>query len=216
MDKPSVLKAIKQARENSKKRNFNQSFDVIITVKDLDLKKTENQKDLFVAMHAAPTKKLKICALVSSESIESSQECDKVISQDHFPEYERDEKKVKKLADEYDFFIAQANIMPLVAKTFGKILGRAGRMPNPKAGCVVPPKTNLKPLCDRLQKTVELKMRTAPMIQCKVGLEDMKDEDIAENVMVIFNAFLHALPNEQNNINSVMLKTTMGKPVKLN
>jgi large subunit ribosomal protein L1 len=216
MDKESILKAIKQARQDSKKRKFSQSIDLIITAKDIDLKKTENQKDIFVAMNFAPPKKLKICALVGAEGVDAARDCDKMISQDSFPEYERDEKKVKKLAVEYDFFIAQANIMPAVAKVFGRVLGRRGKMPNPKAGCVVPPKTNLKPLVERLQKSVELKMKTAPMVQCRVGTEDMKDEEIAENILTVFNTLLHALPNERNNIKSVMLKTTMGKPEKIN
>jgi large subunit ribosomal protein L1 len=216
MDKESILKAIKQARQDSKKRKFSQSIDLIITAKDIDLKKTENQKDIFVAMNFAPPKKLKICALVGAEGVDAARDCDKMISQDSFPEYERDEKKVKKLAVEYDFFIAQANIMPAVAKVCGRVLGRRGKMPNPKAGCVVPPKTNLKPLVERLQKSVELKMKTAPMVQCRVGTEDMKDEEIAENILTVFNTLLHALPNERNNIKSVMLKTTMGKPEKIN
>lgn len=216
MDKEIILKAIKQARQDSKKRKFSQSIDLIITAKDIDLKKTENQKDIFVAMNFAPPKKLKICALVGAEGVDAARDCNKVILQDSFPEYERDEKKVKKLAVEYDFFIAQANIMPAVAKVFGRVLGRRGKMPNPKAGCVVPPKTNLKPLVERLQKSVELKMKTAPMVQCRVGTEDMKDEEIAENILTVFNTLLHALPNERNNIKSVMLKTTMGKPEKIN
>jgi len=215
MEKTDVLSALTEMRKNSKKRNFNQSVDLIITLKDLDLKKTDNQRDIFITLPHPPSKSVKVCALVGPESVESAKDCQKVISQDEFPQYEADENKIKKLAKEFDFFVAQANIMPLIAKVFGKVLGRRGKMPNPKAGCIVPPKTNLKPLVDRLQRTVEVKVKTSPMVQCKVGTEDMKDEEIAENIVTIFNNLLHALPNERNNIKSVMVKTTMGAPVKI-
>ncbi|MEM0231422.1 MAG: 50S ribosomal protein L1 [Candidatus Woesearchaeota archaeon] len=215
MEKKDVLESLSEVRKNSKKRNFNQSIDLIITLKDLDVKKTDNQRDLFVILPHPPSKSVKVCALVGPESVESAKDCHKVISQDEFPQYEADENKIKKLAKEYDFFVAQANIMPLIAKVFGKVLGRRGKMPNPKAGCIVPPKTNLKALVEKLQKTVEVKIKNAPMVQCKVGTEEMKDEEIAENIIVVFNNLLHALPNERNNIKSVIVKTTMGKPVKI-
>ena len=215
MEKQNIIEAISKARQNSKKRNFVQSFDLIVTVKDLDLKKTENQKDLYLPLHFTPTKKLKICAFSGAESLEEAKACDKVITQEQFITYETDPKKTKKLANEFDFFVAQANIMPAVAKSFGKILGRRGKMPNPKAGCVFPPKINLKPLYDRLQNTVSLKLKASPMVQCRIGMEDMKDEEIAENILVIYNAFVHALPNEENNIKAAIVKTTMGKAIKI-
>ncbi len=215
MEKEQILESIKKARESSKKRNFNQSFDLIISVKELDLKKTENQKELFVAMPFATSKKMKVCALIGQESIEEAKVCDKAIAQDRFIEYDGNDKAVKKLASEFDYFIAQANIMPAIAKIFGKVLGRRGKMPNPKAGCIFPPKTNLKPLYERLQRTVRLKLKTASMVQCRVGMENMKDEEIGENILSVYNAFVRALPAEQNNIKNVYLKTTMGKPIKI-
>ena len=69
-----------------------------------------------------------------------------------FDQFKDNASKIKKLAGEYDFFVAQANIMPQVATVFGKVLGPRGKMPNPKAGCVVPPKSQLGPLKERLGK----------------------------------------------------------------
>jgi large subunit ribosomal protein L1 len=57
--------------------------------------------------------------------------------------------------------------------------------------------------------------KTTPLVQVSIGKEDMKDEDIAENVSSLYNVLIHALPKEENNIASVYLKTTMGKPVRV-
>ncbi|PIN86560.1 50S ribosomal protein L1 [Candidatus Woesearchaeota archaeon CG10_big_fil_rev_8_21_14_0_10_44_13] len=216
MDEKDILEAIKKLKEGSNKRNFTQTYDLIINLKGLDLKKPENQLDLFITLHHSKGREGRICALVGSELIDEARKtCEKAIHQDEFEKYANDKKAAKKLADEYDFFIAQANIMPKVASAFGKVLGPKKKMPNPKAGCVVPPKANLKPLHDKLQKTVRAYAKEKPIIQLAVGNEKMADKEVADNIMNIMNNVLHHVPNEKNNIKEVLLKLTMTKPVPL-
>lgn len=216
MEEKDVLEAIKQLKESSKKRNFAQTFDLIINTKGLDLKKTENHIDLYVLLHNGIGKPMKICALVGPELMDEAKKvCDKAIMQDEFETYAKDKKLVKKLAEEHAYFIAQANIMTKVASAFGKVLGPKKKMPNPKAGCVVPPKANLKPLYDKLQKTVRISLKEIPFVQTVVGNEKMPDKEVADNVLTICNQLLHQLPNERNNIKAITLKLTMSKPLKI-
>jgi len=141
--------------------------------------------------------------------------CDKFLISDDFAEYSKDKKAVKKLTDEYDYFIAQANIMPQIATSFGKVFGPRGKMPNPKAGCIVPPKVQLNPIYDKLQKTVKAAWKKSLVLQVLVGTETMKDEEIADNIIIYYNAVIGQLPNEINNLKSVYLKLTMGSTVKI-
>lgn len=216
MENKEILAAIKAAKENSKKRNFKQSFDLIINLKNVDVKKADQQLDFFIPLHFSRGKKAKVCALVGPElETEAKNVCDTVILLDDFGKYAKDKKLVKKLAKEHYFFIAQANIMPQVATTFGRVLGPRGKMPNPKAGCIVAPKTNLKPLYERLQKTVKITAKTEPIVQCIVGNEDIPDEEVMDNAVNVYNQVIHHLPQEKNNVGSVYLKLTMGKPIAL-
>ena len=134
---------------------------------------------------------------------------------ENFTKYQKDKKLIKQLANNHDFFIAQATIMPKVAQVFGKVLGTRGKMPNPKAGCIVPPKTALQPLYDRLQKTTLLKAKQQQVIKVAVGIEDQKEEEIIDNVLTLYNTLIHDLPKEENNIKNVLLKLTMSKPVEV-
>ena len=214
MDKTQVLDALKQLKSNSPKRNFKQRVDLIIPLKGLDMKKTDNQINSFTTLHYTSGKKTKVCALVGPELLSQAKEiCDEAISIDDLPKY--DKNAIKKLAETYDFFIAQATVMPKVAATFGRIFGPKGKMPNPKAGCVVPPNANLKSLYDKLQKTIKIQTKNQPLIQCAVGSEDMKEEEIADNVLLIHESVSHILPNGKHNIRKVLLKLTMGYPVKI-
>ncbi len=216
MKKDELLKALKTVKGNSPKRKFKQTYDLIINLKNLDIKKTNNQIDTFVQLHHDRGKKVKICALVGPELKTSAKEpCDMVVALDEFDKYTKDKKLTKKLAQDYDFFIAQANIMPKIAAAFGKVLGPKGKMPNPKAGCIVPPNANLVPLVEKLQHTVRVSVKIAPLFQCRIGNEETDDEKLIDNAMIIYNALAHALPNEQNNIKSVYLKLTMGPSIKI-
>lgn len=215
MDKEQIQSAISKAKDTSEKRNFRQSFDLIINLKGLDLKKQEHQIDTFVTLPHARGKKVKVCALVGAE-LESQAKgiFDSVILSDNFGKY-KEKKELRKVANSFDFFIAQANMMPKVATTFGRVFGPRGKMPNPKSGSVVPPNANLKPLYEKLQRTIRANAKSAPLIQCPIGTEDMSVNDIAENALTVYNSLIHVLPNEKHNIRDIYVKLTMGKPIKV-
>ncbi|MEM4240149.1 MAG: 50S ribosomal protein L1 [Candidatus Woesearchaeota archaeon] len=214
--KEEFIQTLQLVRANSPKRKFAQSIDLIINLKDLDLKKPEEQLDIWVPLVHARGKAVKIAALVGPEMQEQAKAaCDLVITHDDFKKYEGKKSAIRKLAKTNDFFIAQANIMPDVAKFFGRVLGPRGKMPNPKAGCVVPPNANLKALADKLKKTAHVIAKTQLSAKCSVGKEEMKDDQLLENIMAVYNAVIHALPQEQNNIKSIILKLSMGPPFRV-
>jgi large subunit ribosomal protein L1 len=211
MDNQQLTQALKQLRE-APKRKFSQSVDLIINLKGLDLKKPENHVELYILLQHGKGTPNKVCALVGPELKDDAEaNCDFTVQEKDFDGYAKDKKAAKKLAAGYDFFVAQANIMPKVAGAFGRVFGPRRKMPNPKAGCVVPPKFNFKPL----RHTVKAVAKEKPLIQVSVGNEKMTDAQLAANIMAVYDQVLHKLPGERNNIRSVYVKYTMGKPVQL-
>ncbi|MBU0627555.1 MAG: 50S ribosomal protein L1 [Nanoarchaeota archaeon] len=215
MNKEQVIETLKKVKEISPKRNFTQSYDLIINLKDLDLKKPEQTVNTYVTLHYGRGKTCKICAIVGPELMSSAKEiCDFTISTDDFAKYTT-KKDIRKLANSYDFFIAQATVMPNLAKVFGRVFGPKGKMPNPKAGCVVPPNANLKPLYDKLQKTIKIQTKNDPIVQAAVGTEAMKDEEVIDNIMATYDTLIHQLPSGKDNIKRIFIKTSMGKAVEV-
>ncbi len=212
MNKDAITKALSELKGLKKKRNFSQSFDLIVNLKNFDPK--SNSVDVFISLPHFIGKKPKVAAFASQALEASAQKhCDLVITEGDFAKY--DTKQAKKLAQSYDYFIAAAPLMPKIAKAFGKALGTRGKMPNPKLGCVVPPNANLGPLVDRLSKSVHVATRKATNLQCMVGKEDMPEADVIENILSAYNAIVKAVPNELQNIKKVQLKLTMSKPVTI-
>ncbi len=215
MEKEELQSALQKAKDISEKRNFKQSYDLIINLKGLDPKKPEHQVDAFITLPHSKGKKVKVCALVAAELEGQAKEIfDFTILSDNFDKY-KDKKETKKIANNFDFFIAQANIMPKVATVFGRVFGPRGKMPNPKSGGVVAPNANLKPLYEKLQRTVRATTKNAPLLQCSIGTEDMNNNDVVENALTVYNTVLPLLPNESHNVKNVYIKLTMGKPVKI-
>jgi large subunit ribosomal protein L1 len=212
MDKEKIQQAITELKAHPK-RKFSQSYDLVINLKNILIK--QNPIDLFVTLHFPKGKKIKVAAFVDNQLADNANKfCDLVIQESDFVKFS-DKKAIKKLADEYDYFIAQANLMPKVAAAFGKVLGIKGKMPNPKLGCVVPPNANLEPLVQKLGLTVRLKANKATNLQCIIGKEDQPDNEVVDNIMTVYQSVLKTVPNENQNIKNVNLKLTMSKSITL-
>src|SRR3989344_6325751 len=119
MEKDSIQKAIQELKQYPRK--FSQTYDLIINLRGINLK--TNPLDFFLNLPCSQGKKIKVAAFVDQQLAEQAQKyCDFVVKDTQFSDY-ADKKKAKKLGQEYDFFIAQMNLMPKVATVFGKILG---------------------------------------------------------------------------------------------
>ncbi|MFC1801784.1 50S ribosomal protein L1, partial [Nanoarchaeota archaeon] len=124
MDKEKIRKVLEELKKE-RKRKFTQSFDLIINLKDFDIK--SNPINFFATLHYPRGKKVSTCALVGHELAEKAKEaCDLTITEKEFDKYKDDKKAVQDLAKKYDYFIAQANLMAKVATVFGKVLGPKG------------------------------------------------------------------------------------------
>jgi large subunit ribosomal protein L1 len=199
------LSALQELRKTSKKRNFEQSIDLIINLKDFDIKKQNINTSIELPFQI---KESKICAFLENDN----DAFDFVIIKDQFSQIKPDQ--IKKLAGEYDFFVSLASLMPSVATVFGRILGPAGKMPNPKTGGVIPDEKKSAEVVQKLKKTIVLRTKDAS-IKTLIGRESMKDEQLAQNSALVLSTILNVLPNRKENIRSVMLKLTMSKPVKV-
>ena len=173
-----VINAVKEAKEQSKPRNFTESVDVIINIRDLDVRKPENRFNEEVTLPNGRGKEVKIGVIADGELIVQAKNAglDLVINKADLEAFGKDRKSAKKAANTVDFFIAQADMMPLVGRFLGPVLGPRGKMPKP-----VPASIKLDPLLERLQSTVKVGVKQQASVQIVVGSQDMSDEDIAEN-----------------------------------
>ena len=207
-----MIEAVKKAKEQSKPRNFTESIDMIINVKDLDVKKPENRFEEEVTLPNGRGKEVKIGVIADGELTVQAKNAGValVINKAELEELGKNRKKAKKMANSIDFFIAQADMMPLVGRFLGPVLGPRKKMPKP-----VPANAKLAPLLGRLQNTIKVGVKQHPSIQIIIGTQDMADEQIAENMEAVLAILDRHLEKGRKQIKSMFIKTTMGSVVRV-
>lgn len=201
----NIAEALQELRKQ-KKRNFSESIDLLVSLKGIDIKK-ENITTIISIPHKIKSKK--VCAFLSRKS-----DIVNTISNLDFQKY-KEPKMLKNLVKSYDFFIAEAKLMPSIATAFGKVLGPTGKMPSPQLGVLMNNDDDaIKVLLDKIDNSVKIRIRE-PAVKLSVGNQSMSDEELTENINAIYNGIINVLPTKKENVKSVMLKTTMGAPLKL-
>jgi large subunit ribosomal protein L1 len=200
----TLLESIKKVRE-VKKRNFNQTFDLIINLKEIDLKKTENKIDENFILPKGTGKEVSITLF--SEAAKKIEGC-KIVKDFEIENLVKNKKTIKKLINETNFFLSEPKLMPVVGKYLGKFLAPRRMMPKPVTG-------NVNEIIEGMKKSIKIVMDKQPIIHTIVGSEKMDDKDVEENIKSLLSYLEKKLPRGKHNIKNVYLKTTMGHPVKL-
>jgi len=199
-----LKEALSELRKNEKKK-FDQSVDLIINLRGVDLRK-DNISAIITLPHKIKDKK--VCAFLAKKSALIT-----TITPPDFARY-KDKKELKMLVKNYDFFIGAAPLMPSVATAFGKALGPAGKMPSPLLGIIPENDAAIKQVLEKIDKSIKIRAKEAS-VKIGVGKETMSDGDLIENIKAIYEGVVNALPTKKENVKSVMLKLTMSKPVKV-
>ena len=212
LDQKTILNAVKEAREKSEKRKFNQSVELILKLQEIDMKSPEAKIQEVVELPHALEKPNKICVIASGELAMKARKAnaDHVVERSELEGLAGKKQEMRKIANEYDFFIAEAPLMPLIGKTLGSVLGPRGKMPVP-----VPPSADIASLIAKHRKTVTIRLRNQPTLQSRIGMENMKDEEITENILAVLRVLEGKLKRGMKNIKFAYIKTAMGAPVKI-
>ena len=206
-------KALEEARSKSPKRKFVQSVDLTVNFKDVDFNKPDNRLNLEVPLPNGKGKKVRVAVIAGDALInEAKEKAERVIRAEEIEGLGQNKSELKKLADSYDYFLCQTDLMPSVGRHLGQVLAPRDKMPLP-----VPPTAKLEPFLKRLEKVVRIKTKGkfTPTVHTTIGTEEMSDEQLVENANKIIDSLKEKLPNREGNIRSIFLKLTMGPAVKV-
>jgi len=201
----------KKGKDQAKETKFTQSVEVMISLKEVDPKKTDLNINELVYLPHPVSKQARLCFIGSGDLAVRAKnaKANLVLDPAQLENYGGSKRDAKKLARQYDFFLADTSLMPRIGKVLGQALGPKGKIPTP-----VPPNSPIEAMINRMRTAVRVRGRGSLGVMAKVGDSKLSESDIAENIVAVVNAVSKKLPNGDKNIRTIMVKTTMGKPAK--
>ena len=181
-------------------------------LQNIDLRKPENRINEAIDLPNNLGKTVKLCVIAGGDLALKAKnaKADLVLSRAEVEKIAGDKKEAQNLAKEYDYFVAEAPLMPLIGKTLGQALGPRGKMPSP-----VLPNSSIEDVIEKHRRMIRIRVKENPNIQCRVGTEDMPIEGIAENIEAVFSRVEEKLEKGSRNIASVRIKYSMSPPIKI-
>ena len=221
LDVAMEYSVIKKEGFKDKIRKFDESIDIIINIKDVNLDDPKNRidKEIILSNEVITDDKPNICVIASDEILLEAKKIgvDTLDSEGLIKLNGEEKKYKKKFAKKYEFFVVEDKMMRDVARYLARFLGPLGKMPKPFPtgyGIISSP-DDLKVAFDRYKKVIRVQMKKQPIIFLKIGKKSMEADKLFENMKTVVNFIGDQMPHKFNNFKSMHLKSTMGKPVKV-
>ena len=203
------VEVVKKAKTSTKERKFKQAVELIVNFKDIDVKKGFALNDIVQLPKTSSPATVCVIATGDMGIKAKAANADSVIGTEELDKFGKNKRESRKFINKYDFFLADTQVMPIVGKTLGQLLGPRGKMPTP-----VPFNADIVAFLARFRTSIKVRTRASLSVSCKIGDETMSDEDLAINAHAVLGAIEKKLPNGEKNVKKIMIKTTMGKPIK--
>jgi large subunit ribosomal protein L1 len=199
------------SEQNNPKRNFKQSVELIVTFKEVDMKKGELKLREIVALPKTPSKPKNVVVVPSFEQIESAKKAEPnvLLPKEDLQKLLGQKRAIKKLAINNDWFLIAQDSMALSGRILGPALGPRGKFPTP-----LPTSSEITEYVLRFKRSTLVKTKDQPQTQTFIGTEDQKPEDLAENASAVLSAIENKIKGPSV-IKAIYIKTDMGKPVEI-
>ncbi|KAA2279847.1 MAG: 50S ribosomal protein L1 [Candidatus Nitrosocosmicus sp.] len=205
-----LMELIKKAREATPKRNFAQSAELTLVLKDIDVKKGFSLNEI-VALPNPSKKGSSLCVLATGDMGLRAKKAgvETVMEPDTLDRIGTNKREARKVVRAHDFFLADVNLMSSVGRSLGQFLGPKGKMPTP-----VPFGAPIENIASRLKSSTRIRSKNQLNMSTKIGDESMTDEQLAANAIAVIASVEKKLPQGDKNFRNAIVKFTMGKAIK--
>lgn len=210
MDKKKISEKIEQLLKKEKKKGkFKQSIEMIINFKQgVDLE-TKDKLNLVIQLPKGRGKETKIGVFADGDLNLKAKKFSKYVFDRHdIEEYSKDKRKMRKIANECYWFLSQPELLPVVGKFWGVVLGTRGKMPQP-----LPLNVDFEQIITKYKNSVRIKSKKGLAVHAPIGTEDMSAEELSENFNTVLIAIERQIPEDK--VSSIYLKRTMSEPIRV-
>ncbi|MBV9819327.1 MAG: 50S ribosomal protein L1 [Solirubrobacterales bacterium] len=187
---------------------FNESVEVHVRT-GLNVRHADEQLRGTVALPNGLGKDVKVIVFAAGDKAREAEEAGAdVVGADDLAQ------QIQNGFDDFDVAIATPDMMPVVGR-LGRILGPAGKMPNPKVGTVT--MDVAKAVGESKSGKVEYRTDRTAIVHLVIGKKDFEERALLENYAAVMDELIRAKPSAAKGryIRSVTFASTMGPGVKV-
>ena len=192
------------------KRNFIETVELQIGLKNYDPQRDKRFAGS-IRLPNTPSPTLKVCILGDEQHCDQAKSLKlDYRSVEDLKKLNKGKKEVKKLAKQYDAFLASESVIKQIPRLLGPGLNKAGKFPSPISHA-----DDMAAKVDELKATVKFQLKKVLCLGTAIGHVSMTEDQLVSNTMMSVNFLVSLLKKNWQNIKSLFIKSTMGKPVRL-
>merc|ERR1711937_1014571 len=204
----SVGEILKGSKE--KQRKFLETVELQITLKNYDPQKDKRFSGT-VKLPNIPRPKQQICVIGdAAHNDEAEAKNIPHMSADDLKKLNKYKKLVKKLAKKYDAFLASESLIKQIPRLLGPGLNKAG-----KFATMLTHSDDMVGKVNDIEATVKFQMKKVLCLNVAVGNVGMSEDQIVQNLNLSINFLVSLLKKNWQNVKSLYIKSTMGKPQRI-
>jgi large subunit ribosomal protein L10Ae len=201
---------INEKERKGKKRNFTETIEAQITLKNYDPRKDKRFNGT-VKLPSVPRPNLRICVLANAVHTEQCQETNMPYRDvEGLKAFNKNAKQVKKFAKQYDAFLASDTLIKQIPKLLGPGLTKAGKFPT-----LIRSAETVDSKLDEIKATIKFQMKKVLCMNVAVANVNQDPELIGQNIRFAVNFLVSLLKKGWQNIKTIYIKSTMGPPFQV-
>mmetsp|Transcript_18542 Transcript_18542/g.46769 ORF Transcript_18542/g.46769 Transcript_18542/m.46769 type:complete len:217 (-) Transcript_18542:285-935(-) len=208
----NVREAIRTMFKESaeKKRKFRETVELQIGLKQYDPQKDKRFSGS-VRLPRIPRPNMTVCILGDAQHCESAEKANiPSMNVEDLKKLNKNKKLVKKLAQKYHAFLASEALIKMIPRLLGPGLNKAGKFPG-----LITHGDIMSDKVDEVKSTVKFQLKKALCLGVAVGHVEMTEQELFANINVAVNFLVSLLKKNWQNVKSLNLKTSMGKPQRV-
>ncbi|KAJ3388925.1 hypothetical protein HDU84_009339 [Entophlyctis sp. JEL0112] len=205
-----AVRAVITFSTEEKPRKFTETIELQIGLKNYDPQRDKRFSGT-VRLPNIPRPQMKICILADARDADHAKEISlDSMSVEDLKKLNKNKKAIKKLAKKYDQFLASEALIKQIPRLLGPGLSKAGKFPTP-----VTQQDNLGEKVSEIKATIKFQLKKVLCLGVAVGHVKMTEDELVANIMMSINFLVSLLKKNWQNVKSLFIKSSMGKPVRL-
>ncbi|CAO3587653.1 unnamed protein product [Absidia cylindrospora] len=206
----AVREAIAVVTAPEKKRNFTETIELQIGLKNYNPQRDKRFSGT-IKLPNIPRPNLSVCVLGDAFHCNQAKAAGMEFqSVDDLKKLNKNKKLIKKLAKKYDAFVASEALIKQIPRLLGPGLHKVGKFPLP-----VSHSESLVDKANEIRATIKFQLKKVLCLGVAVGHVNMTEDQLTANILLSVNFLVSLLKKNWQNVKSLYLKSTMGKPHRL-